>query len=103
MLDEWQLALRDLSSLLETVCLVSRVMNVEISTYARVTQATSGAKPSMWSFSRASTFSETNMGKYAFWTSISLIFALNHSGHLSVECRTGGKRLLTLDGLPYRK
>ena len=30
---------------------------------ARVTQATSGAKPSMWSFSFSSTSEETNSGK----------------------------------------
>lgn len=35
----------------------------KVRTYARVTQATSGEKPSMWSFSRSRTLWETNMGK----------------------------------------
>jgi hypothetical protein len=43
------------------------------------------------------------MGKYAFSTSSSLIFALNHSGYNSVECRTDSKRILALNGLPNRK
>lgn len=35
----------------------------EDETYALVTQATSGAKPSMWSFSFSRRELETNMGK----------------------------------------
>jgi hypothetical protein len=53
-----------------------RIMN---HTYARVTQATSGEKPSIWSFSRSRTLEETNIGKYAFCTPISLICTLNQS------------------------
>ena len=35
-------------------------------THARVTHATSGENPSMWSFSRSRTEWEMNMGKYEF-------------------------------------
>jgi hypothetical protein len=52
---------------------------IESFAYALVTHATSGENPSMWSFSRSKTFAEMNIGKYEFWTSISLIRALNHS------------------------
>lgn len=48
-------------------------------TYARVTHATSGENPSIWSFSRSKTFAETNIGKYEFCTPSSLIWTLNHS------------------------
>ena len=49
-----------------------------VSTYAWVTQATSGAKPAIWSFSLSSTFFEMNMGKAQFLTPNFLILALNH-------------------------
>jgi len=39
----------------------------------RVTHATSGAKPSTWSFSISSAARHTNMGKYAFCTPRALI------------------------------
>ena len=42
-------------------CLSSRPRGVD--TYALVTQATSGANPSIWSFSFSSLALETNMGK----------------------------------------
>lgn len=52
-------------------------------TYACVTQATSAAKPSIWSFSFSSTSWETNSGKEQFLTPIFLIRTLNHSCMLS--------------------
>ena len=48
-------------------------------THARVTHATSGENPSMWSFSRSRTAWEMNMGKYEFWTSNSLISRSNQA------------------------
>jgi hypothetical protein len=57
----------------------------------------------MWSFSRSSTFCDTNMGKYAFSTPISLIFALNHSSwslQISLISRVG-REAVTLDNFPY--
>jgi hypothetical protein len=55
-------------------CLIAGI----VSTYAWVTQATSGAKPAIWSFSFSSTFFEMNMGKAQFLTPNFLILALNH-------------------------
>ena len=44
-----------------------------------VTQATSAAKPSTWSFSVLSLDSVMKSGKYAFWTPLSLILASNQA------------------------
>lgn len=50
-------------------------------THALVTHATSGEKPSTWSFSRSRTFEETNIGNDAFCTPMALIFLLNQSNN----------------------
>jgi len=58
----------------------------------------------MWFFSRSSTFCDTNMGKYAFSTPMSLIFALNHSSlsfQISLILRRREGESITLDNLPY--
>ena len=67
---------------------------------ARVTHATSGAKPSMWFFSRSSTLEETNMGKYAFSTPRALICVLNHSRTVEHAVAMLQDAIQTLNGLP---
>jgi hypothetical protein len=52
-------------------------------THARVTHATSGENPSMWSFSRSRTEWEMNMGKYEFWTPNSLISRSNQARYIN--------------------
>lgn len=81
---DWLFEIRASSIVKSSTVSTPRPSDKRGETYALVTQATSGEKPSMWSFSRSRTFAETNMGKYEFCTSISLIFALNQAGRCAL-------------------
>lgn len=59
--------------------LATGILAVDEVTHAWVTQASSGAKPSMWFFSTSSCFWDTNIGKEQFSTPRRLIFLLNQS------------------------